>query len=190
MVVDAFVPGPVGNPVGGARQTTPLFYATPHSNAPFADARPNHWAAEPEDDDRGSGTDSYDGGAEAELGSDDDSDYEGDNAMLDLGHPRRRHEDTDNEPDNQHQPPEDQVLTSLEDTENIDPEVWALDSSEKIHVYVDEDAMSDIHIDDGTLESLSQSSVPSEYPSTQRAWAKDGVQAFTVFEAGQDKATH
>lgn len=168
-----------GDVQAACRQTTPFYYATPYSNAPPVETRSNRGMME-QDDDHGSGTDCpYEDG----QGSEDDSDDEDeDSPMLDLGHPRRIYEDSGDEEwqGAQQQLPEDEPWPGIEDEENRDPEVLAYDS---VDVYVDEDAMSDVlDVEAQNVDTASQrSSVPSEYPSTQRAWT-DGVEEFRVYE--------
>ncbi|KAK8045148.1 hypothetical protein PG993_005172 [Apiospora rasikravindrae] len=218
-------PGPAGFGAPGAtsgRATTPFFYATPYSNAPYVDNRPNQGIMdEVDEDNRGSGTDSYAGGS----GDDDDeSDYEDDAQMLDLGHPRRRFNTDDEtwqgaaqEP-HQFPLPEDEPWPGIED-EDLENREPVLKAEHNVDIYEDEDAMSDIdsqmtvsqmtehsersveeeHDDGGIVElandhgadqrvangdaevASQHSSVPSEYPSTQRAWT-DGAMEFQVYE--------
>ncbi|KAK7931711.1 hypothetical protein PG985_002423 [Apiospora marii] len=218
-------PGPAGFGAPGAtsgRATTPFFYATPYSNAPYVDNRPHQGVMdEVDEDNRGSGTDSYAGGS----GDEDESDYEDDAQMLDLGHPRQRF-NTDDETwqgaaqEPQHFPlPEDEPWPGIED-EDLENREPALKAEHIVDIYEDEDAMSDIdsqmtvsevtdksegsvegEMDEGVMvervtdhgarkdvvasgdaEVASQhSSVPSEYPSTQRAWT-DGAMEFEVYE--------
>lgn len=162
------------------RQTTPFFYATPYSNAPLVDARQYRGPMDA-DEDHGSGTDySVEDAPESE---DDSDDNEGDSQMVDLGHTSTVTGSDDGGPaDAQNVAPEDDPWPGIEDEENRDPEALAFDS---IDVYVDDDAMTDATDDaDGNDDMDSQkSSVPSEYPSTHRAWAGE-VQAaeFRVYE--------
>ncbi|KAI0012326.1 hypothetical protein F4779DRAFT_85649 [Xylariaceae sp. FL0662B] len=157
-----------------ARGTTP-FYATPYSNAPFVDTRPNRGVVIFDDgdfDERGSGTDPYDEGENEMDGDDGDDQSEyNDSPMLDFAHPDSSQESWQ---DGQ-QPggPEDEPWPGIEDAENRDPDL-------AIDIHVDEDAMSD----DGDVADGSesqQSSVPSEYPSTQRAWT-GGEELFQVYD--------
>ncbi|KAK8120518.1 hypothetical protein PG999_004638 [Apiospora kogelbergensis] len=224
-------PGPVGFGAPGAtsgRATTPFFYATPYSNAPDVGNRPNQGAMDDADeDDRGSATDSYAGGSGDE---EEESDFEDDAQMLDLGHPRRRlHTDDETwQPDaaqngqQQFQLPEDEPWPGIED-EDLENREPVLKAEGGVDIYEDEDAMSDIdsqmtesqqmtekstgsvgeeeHEDGGIVELVidhgtgnggaaangdaevasQHSSVPSEYPSTQRAWT-DGAMEFEVYE--------
>ncbi|KAI1136137.1 hypothetical protein F5Y05DRAFT_111443 [Hypoxylon sp. FL0543] len=159
-----------------APRTSTPFYATPYSNAPFFEARPGHNIVITDDGnmgENGSGTD----GEEGEyMDEDEDDDSENnDSPMVDFSDPENSQESWQ---DGQ-QPggPEDEPWPGIEDAENCDPD-------EDITIHVDDDAMSDV--DD--LENDSQrSSVPSEYPSTQRAWT-GAEEGFQVFEDG-DPAT-
>ncbi|KAK8879585.1 hypothetical protein PGQ11_000879 [Apiospora arundinis] len=224
-------PGPAGFGAPGAtsgRATTPFFYATPYSNAPYVDNRPNQGVMdEVDEDNRGSGTDSYAAGS----GDDDDeSDFEDDAQMLDLGHPRHRlhtddetwqHEAGQNG-QQQFQLPEDEPWPGIED-EDLENREPILKTEDSVNIYEDEDAMSDFDSqmtesqemtekstgsaegdedEDGGIVELAvnhgvgndgaaahgdaevasqHSSVPSEYPSTQRAWT-DGAMEFEVYE--------
>ncbi|KAK6076103.1 hypothetical protein SCUP515_05602 [Seiridium cupressi] len=174
-----------GDVQAACRQTTPFYYATPYSNAPPAEIRSNRGVLEPEDD-HGSATDyscEEDQGSEVDS---EDGDGNGDELMIDLGHPRRIHEDSgDEEWHGAQQPlPEDEPWPGIEDEENRDPEVLAFDS---VDVYVDEDAMSDVlDAQDENADANSQhSSVPSEYPSTEPMWAKE-TEEFRVYEDMKD----
>ncbi|ORY65412.1 uncharacterized protein BCR38DRAFT_342340 [Pseudomassariella vexata] len=161
-IPEGFVHGGGGNSAA-CRQTTPLYYATPYSNAPYVDTRHHRGVIEP-DDDEGSGTNSYDmADVNNAHGSEDDesSGYEDDSVMLDLGHPRTRNEDDEDWQEAQHPLPEDEPWPGIEDEENRDPEALALEAEKRSR----------------------QSSVPSEYPSTQRAWTA-GQEEFSVFEDG------
>ncbi|KAI0134746.1 hypothetical protein BJ170DRAFT_215460 [Xylariales sp. AK1849] len=206
----AIVGPPASNAGAACRQITPFYYATPYSNAPFVETRPNRGVGmDPDnDEDHGSGTDYlYEDGGDPRGSEDGDSeDHDGDSPMLDLGHPRRRvhdsgdeieHEDWHGAQRNANTLPEDEPWPGIEDGENRDPEALAFDS-EVVDVYVDQDAMSDMLDVDASIgggdapldeahglgEGQSQSSsVPSEYPSTQRAWT-DGKEEFRVFEDG------
>ncbi|KAI0170772.1 hypothetical protein BJ166DRAFT_203920 [Pestalotiopsis sp. NC0098] len=156
------------------RQTTPFYYATPHSNAPPVESRSYRGMMEIEDD-HGSGTDySYEDAQDTEIESDDE-----DAAMLDLGHPRRIHEDSGDEEwqGAQHPPPEDEVWPGIEDEENRDP-------YNEVVVYEDDDAMTDgqdADTDADAQDGLSpQSSAPSEFPSRQEAWPED-AQDFPIY---------
>ncbi|KAI1102107.1 hypothetical protein F4804DRAFT_278687 [Jackrogersella minutella] len=163
-----------------ARNSTP-FYATPYSNAPFFEARPGRSIVIVDEGgdvgESGSGTDHDGEGAEYmdEDDEDDDSDNN-DSPMLDFTLPGDSQESWQ---DGQLVGcPEDEPWPGIEDAENHDPETG-------IDIHVDDDAMS--NADDFGNESQ-RSSVPSEYPSTQRAWtgAEDG---FKVYEDG-DPADH
>ncbi|KAI1778035.1 hypothetical protein F4818DRAFT_283376 [Hypoxylon cercidicola] len=157
------------------RPTTP-FYATPHSNAPFFETRPGRSIVHTDDvGESGSGTDS-DGkreymDEEDDDDNDDDSEHK-DSAMLDFSHP----EDSQESWQDGQLPggPEDEPWPGIEDAENHDPD-------EAIDIHVDDDAMS-VSDDADDFASASQgSSVPSEYPSTQRAWT-GAEDAFRVYE--------
>lgn len=168
-----------GDIQAACRQTTPFYYATPHSNAPPVETRSNRGIMEPEED-HGSDTDySYEDAQGTEVDSEDE---DGDSPMLDLGHPQPIYEDSDgNEWQGRRQQlPEDEPWPGIEDEENCDPEVLAFDD---VDVYVDEDAMSDVlDAEAQNAHAGSQhSSVPSEYPSTQHAWT-DGAEEFKVYE--------
>ncbi|KAI1085255.1 hypothetical protein F5B20DRAFT_136675 [Whalleya microplaca] len=184
-----------------ARGTTP-FYATPYSNGPFVDARPSISRGvvvfdENDLDERGSGTDPYDEGGdmdEDDDGADDRSEEEyNDSPMLDFAHPDSSSQEQESWQDGQ-QPvggaPEDEPWPGIEDAENRDPDL-------AIDIHVDEDAMSDDEDDDddddegaGASPGSRQSSVPSEYPSTQRAWTGGvgGEEAFLVYEDANNHA--
>ncbi|KAK8116273.1 hypothetical protein PG984_012775 [Apiospora sp. TS-2023a] len=142
-------PGPAGFGAPGAtsgRATTPFFYATPYSNAPYVDNRPHQGVMDEVDEDtRGSGTDSYAGGS----GDEEESDYDDDAQMLDLGHPRQRF-NTDDETwqgaaqEPQHFPlPEDEPWPGIED-EDLENREPALKAEHIVDIYEDESAMSDI----------------------------------------------
>ncbi|KAI1865884.1 uncharacterized protein JN550_008142 [Neoarthrinium moseri] len=169
--------GPPSDAEAACRQTTPFYYATPYSNAPFVEPRPSRGVIDP-DDDHGSGTDySY----KESVDDSEDEDY--DAPMLDLGHPRPIYESGEEDCQAaQHPLPEDEIWPGIEDEENRNPEDLALDS---VGIYVDDDAMSDILDADGSnhlLEGDSQnSSAPSEYPITQSAWVDDPKE-FKVYE--------
>ncbi|KAI1462821.1 hypothetical protein F4805DRAFT_11085 [Annulohypoxylon moriforme] len=151
------------------RATTP-FYATPYSNAPFVDTRPGRGTVIVDDVDSGSGTD-QDGQGNEYMDEDEDEDSENnDSHMLDFTHAENSQESWQ---DGQLLRPEDEPWRGIEDVENRDPD-------ETIDIHVDDDAMSDAE----DLENRSQrSSVPSEYPSTHRAWT-GAEEAFRVFEDG------
>lgn len=154
----------------GERRVTPFAYATPFSNAPpeYPPQRMHNRSLQlledededmPFDDDHGSSTDDVDDDLDVDV-------YEDENDMLDnleseSGHrPRSRHESQkqplrEQQEPSQPQRPEDEVWPGFEDNvmsdgENVDP----------------------FDVEDGAdVDNRSDtSSVPSEYPSTQRAW--------------------
>ncbi|KAH8670891.1 hypothetical protein BX600DRAFT_232644 [Xylariales sp. PMI_506] len=195
----------------GCRQTTPFYYATPYSNAPPAESRvAQHRVAAPDDTDHhdhGSDTDEdsdYHGRMDASEDDEEvsDEDGDGDSPMVDLGHAHSRqpggytsaHLSHEHYQQQHYLGPEDEPWPGIEDEENQDPEALALDNS-IVDVYVDEDAMSDV-LDTAAPSSADEAgdnecsqrsdSVPSEYPSTQRAWV-DGGDEFKVYE---DKGGH
>ncbi|KAH6655558.1 hypothetical protein BKA67DRAFT_561065 [Truncatella angustata] len=173
-----------GEVQAACRQTTPFYYATPYSNAPPAETRSNLGVVEAEEE-HGSESDySCQDGQGSEDDSEDDSE---DAAMIDLGHQRRIYEDSSNDAwQGARQPlPEDEPWPGIEDEENRDPEAMAFDN---VDVYVDEDAMSDVlDAEEHTGDTDSQhSSVPSEYPTTQRAWT-NGLEEFRVYEDTKQK---
>ncbi|KAI2625615.1 hypothetical protein GGR54DRAFT_507923 [Hypoxylon sp. NC1633] len=161
-----------------ARGSTP-FYATPYSNAPFLETRPGRNVVivdnTGESGESGSGTDRYDEGDEfmneddEEDSEDNDNDNDNDSPMLDFTNPADSQETWQ---DGQLPGgPEDEPWPGIEDAENRDPDLT-------IDIHVDDDAMSDA---DDLAGRSRGSSVPSEYPSTQRAWT--GVEeGFRVFE--------
>ncbi|KAL7623463.1 hypothetical protein AAE478_007145 [Parahypoxylon ruwenzoriense] len=152
-----------------ARGSTP-FYATPHSNAPFVDSRSNRGVII---DDGGSGSSTDRDGGEGEdmedEEDDDNSDYN-DSPMLDFTHLDSEESRQDGQIPGG---PEDEPWPGIEDAENRDPDLG-------IDIHVDDDAMSDA--DDFETESQ-RSSVPSEYPSTHRAWT-GAEEGFRVYEDG------
>ncbi|KAI2464454.1 hypothetical protein F4781DRAFT_72232 [Annulohypoxylon bovei var. microspora] len=151
-----------------ARGTTP-YYATPYSNAPFFEARPGRGVVIIDEGESGSGTD-QDGQGDEYMGEDEDDSENNDSPMLDFTHPEDSQESWQ---DGQSPGPEDKPWPGIEDAENHDPEG-------RIDIHVDDDAMSDAE----DLENRSQrSSVPSEYPSTHRAWT-GAEEAFRVYEDG------
>ncbi|KAI1204674.1 uncharacterized protein F4807DRAFT_324609 [Annulohypoxylon truncatum] len=150
------------------RATTP-FYATPHSNAPFFEARPGRGGVV-DDGESGSGTDQDGQGGEYMDEDEEDDSEKNDSPMLDFTHVGESQESWQ---DGQLLGPEDEPWPGIEDAENRDPD-------ETIDIHVDDDAMSDAE----DLENRSQrSSVPSEYPSTHRAWT-GAEEAFRVYEDG------
>ncbi|ETS74552.1 hypothetical protein PFICI_13036 [Pestalotiopsis fici W106-1] len=178
------------------RQTTPYYYATPHSNAPHVESRSYRGMMDIEDD-HGSGTDySYeDGQDDTEAESDED-----DEAMLDLGHPRRIREESEwpEWEGVQQRRPEDEVLVGIEDVENRDPEDLAHDSDVEdeenrdpedlacrdVEIYEDLDDRMEASDDDAENQDDGQcSSGPSEYSTRQHAWPDiDNTRDFPVFD--------
>ncbi|XXH03760.1 hypothetical protein Hte_010166 [Hypoxylon texense] len=202
-------PSPVREAYVAGRPTTP-FYATPYSNAPFFEARPGRGGLVIIDDGgdagaSGSGTDrDGEGGEEymdeGENDNDNDDDDDGDDdvgsehndsPMLDFTHPDSSQESSSWQDGQLPGAPEDEPWPGIEDAENRDPDVV-----DAIDIHVDEDAMSvsDDDDDDGFAEddenendmneneSREGSSVPSEYPSTQRAWTGAAEDVFRVYE--------
>ncbi|KAI0164319.1 hypothetical protein GGR52DRAFT_575676 [Hypoxylon sp. FL1284] len=170
-----------------ARPTTP-FYATPHSNAPFFEARSAGRGVVVVDDAGGSGSGTDHDNDEDEFmdeeGDDDDDDDddndsekqhdEDDSPMVDFTH--HPQDSQESWQDGQLPAPEDEPWPGIEDAENRDPDAGGFDFD--IDIHVDDDAMS---VGDGLGDESQGSSVPSEYPSTQRAWT--GVEeGFLVFE--------
>ncbi|RYP37432.1 hypothetical protein DL767_002905 [Monosporascus sp. MG133] len=177
-------PSPV--PEMAMRAMTP-YYATPYSNAPFTDSRSARGGVIVYDDndfeERGSGTDPYDEGE----GADDESEYH-DSPMVDLAqqhgaellHPP--HDSMAESESWQDGRPEDEPWPGIEDAENRDP---GSSGFHDIDIHVDDDAMSDANDGASAGGQSRESSAPSEYPSTQRAWtAAAGEEAFRVFEDG------
>ncbi|KAI1380571.1 hypothetical protein F4677DRAFT_190952 [Hypoxylon crocopeplum] len=184
-----------------ARASTP-FYATPYSNAPpFFEARPARGTVIVDDGgdndmgESGSGTDHDEGEYMDEDDNDDDDDDDddddgtenNDSPMLDFTHPEGSQESWQ---DGQMPSggPEDEPWPGIEDAENRDPD-------RGIDIHVDDDAMSDDDDDDdvddlenqnanANANASQRSSVPSEYPSTQRAWTGAVEDGFRVFEDG------
>ncbi|OTA95090.1 hypothetical protein M434DRAFT_70019 [Hypoxylon sp. CO27-5] len=154
-----------------ARTSTP-FYATPYSNAPLFEARPGRSIVIVDDGDMGENGSGTDGEGDEYMEEDEDDDSENnDSPMVDFSHP----DDSQESWQDGQLPggPEDEPWPGIEDAENRDPDV-------AIDIHVDDDAMSDA--DD--IENGSQrSSVPSEYPSTQRAWT-GAEEGFQVYEDG------
>lgn len=151
-----------GDVHAACRQTTPYYYATPHSNAPPLESRSYRGGMMDIEDDHGSDTDySYEDGQEdTEVESDED-----DAAMLDLGHPRPIPEESGEEEwqDGQQLRPEDEVWIGIEDVENRDP---------VIQIYEDADVMNEAsdaetQIQDGDSQS---SEAPSVYTTRPHAW--------------------
>jgi hypothetical protein len=163
------VPGDERN--GVARGTTPFFYATPYSNAPYMETRPSNGGVE--------------GRFVADDASDEASEGEDNHAMPDQG------ESTDAYND-------DESVVSMEilthpargpDNESQHSQQWQLPEDEPWPGIEDQDRMSDgENVDplsnpvDGQSDASSQ---PSEYPSTQQAWrlpASDGGAGFHIHE--------
>lgn len=190
---------PVHEVYVAARPTTP-FYATPHSNAPFFEARSGRGLIFI--DDGGDVGESGSGGGgdeymdEDEEGNDDDDNNNNNNSehndspMLDFTHPDDSQESSSSSSSWQDGQlpgaPEDEPWPGIEDAENRDPDIG--DSA--IDIHVDDDAMSvsDDGFDTNEGESREGSSVPSEYPSTQRAWTGAAEEGFRVFEDGSGPA--
>ncbi|KAI1416146.1 hypothetical protein F5Y13DRAFT_128177 [Hypoxylon sp. FL1857] len=159
-----------------ARTSTP-FYATPYSNAPVFETRPGRNIVITDDGDMGENGSGTDGEGDEYMEEDEDDNSElNDSPMLDFSHPDGSQESWQ---DGQLPGgPEDEPWPGIEDRENHDPDV-------AIDIHVDDDAMSD----GDDLETSSQrSSVPSEYPSTQRAWT-GAEEAFHVYEDGDPGAS-
>ncbi|OTB06965.1 hypothetical protein M426DRAFT_71919 [Hypoxylon sp. CI-4A] len=164
-----------------ARATTP-YYATPYSNAPFFEARHARSSNNVIIDDGGSGTEG-EGEYMDEDQDDDDEDGEefedednNDSPMLDFTHPEDEQEQ-ESWQNSQLPGPEDEPWPGIEDAENRDPDLTIhgdMNSGENIEI--------DIHVDDDAMSR--RSSVPSEYPSTQRAW-NGAEEEFRVFEDGE-----
>lgn len=163
-------PGPE---VLGPRGATPS-YATPHSNAPFIDARSGRGGVNAHNDDdidfdisgaeSGSDINVFEECSGNETNDDDSS-------MVDLGHDCYQNEPTESWQEGQ--APEDEVWPGIEDEENRDPGV---------SIHVDDDVMVNAHDARGlTIDNLVEhdtesqgSSVPSEYPSNQPPWVTSG----------------
>ncbi|KAI3316717.1 hypothetical protein HD806DRAFT_421447 [Xylariaceae sp. AK1471] len=170
----------------GPRATTP-FYATPYSNAPFVDTRPNRGGVIIDDDnidfdfdgaESGSDIDVYDDEAgdqdnNENLDGEEDED-EDDSSMADLGHASYPTQSRESWQDGQApEAPEDEPWPGIEDVENRNPDV---------NIHVDDDVMTD---DDACGDDTQSqgSSVPSEYPSNQPPWITSGrEQEFRVFQ--------
>ncbi|KAI1402298.1 hypothetical protein F4819DRAFT_507782 [Hypoxylon fuscum] len=158
-----------------ARGTTP-FYATPYSNAPFFETRTGRGVVIIDDGgdmgESGSGTDHSGDGEEYMDEDDEDEDsVNNDSPMVDLTHPEDSQESWQ---DGQLPGPEDEPWPGIEDAENRDPDF-------SIDIHVDDDAMD---VADVFKNESRGSSVPSEYPSTQRAWT-GAEEAFRVYEDGE-----
>lgn len=85
--------------------------------------------------------------------------------------------------------PEDEPWPGLEDAENRDPELGiSVDDGRQTSSEFGDDLDIDIHVDDDAMSDgkssigSEASSVPSEYPSTQRAWTNAPEGAFPVYE--------
>ncbi|KAI1761619.1 hypothetical protein GGR53DRAFT_524935 [Hypoxylon sp. FL1150] len=166
-----------------ASQSPAPFYMTPHSNAPF-DARSGRGPFIIDDD--------------GESGS--STDHEGEEEEDDMDEDEAENEDDDDDKDNSKHfddspmldfelqetqdsqeswqdgqlvgGPEDEPWPGIEDAENRDP------ADDAINIHLDDDV--DMSGEDDAGESQG-SSVPSEYPSTQRAWT-GAEEAFRVYE--------
>ncbi|KAI1389564.1 uncharacterized protein F4822DRAFT_205109 [Hypoxylon trugodes] len=162
------------------RPLTP-FYATPYSNAPYVEARNSRSIPNIDEGDdvgeSGSGTEPNE--EEGEYMDEDQDEYsennDNDSPMIDFTHQDSQESWQDGQ---LHSRPEDEPWLGIEDAENRDP-------NHIISIHVDDDAMSDA--DDLGNESQ-RSSVPSEYPSTQRAWI-DAEEAIRVYEDGDEGPT-
>lgn len=163
-------PSPISEIYVG-RTSTP-FYATPYSNAPFVEARSGRGVIIIDDGgdsgESGSGTDQN--GEFMDEDEDEDGDSENnDSSMVDFTHPDHSQESwQDGQLPSR---PEDEPWLGIEDAENRDPDPG-------IDIHVDDDAMS---LADVFEDESQKSSVPSEYPSTQRGW-RDVEEGFQVYE--------
>lgn len=157
-------------PEGFVNRATTPYYATPYSNAPFSEARAGRGVIAVDEGESGSGTDQDGQGGEYMDEDEEDDSVNNDSQMLDFTH---ADESQGSWQDGQLPGPEDEPWPGIEDAENRDPD-------ETIDIHIDDDAMSDAE----DLENRSQrSSVPSEYPSTHRAWT-GAEEAFRVYEDG------
>ncbi|KAK8069563.1 hypothetical protein PG994_006179 [Apiospora phragmitis] len=151
-------PGPAGFGAPGAtsgRATTPFFYATPYSNAPYVDNRPNQGVMdEVDEDNRGSEN------KEPVLKTEHNVDiYEDEDAMSDI----------------------DSQMTVSQITEQSERSVeGGNEDGGIVELVTDRGVGQGVTNDDAEVASQ-HSSVPSEYPSTQRAW-QDGAMEFEVYE--------
>ncbi|KAI8624461.1 hypothetical protein F5Y19DRAFT_316182 [Xylariaceae sp. FL1651] len=182
----------------GPRATTP-FYATPYSNAPFVDTRPNRGGAVVDDNidfnfdasESSSDIDVYDDETDEDNGdgninSEEDDD---DSSMADLGTGPHQTQSQESWQDGQVPgAPEDEVWPGIEDAENRNP---TYDPGAGVVIRIDDDAMTDGDISDELATTKTEehdtqsqgSSVPSEYPSNQPPWVTSGrEQEFRVFE--------
>lgn len=161
--------------IRGERRTTPFAYAyaTPHSNAPpeypplRVHSRSNNRSVQVfgdeddeemnfDDDDRGSSTDATDDDPDIDV-------YEDERDMLDDLESESDH----HPPPAQRRPLQDQLPPSSSPPQGPEDEVWP---------GIEDNDMSDgenvnpLDLDDEDDTRSDISSVPSEYPSTQRAW--------------------
>lgn len=149
-------------------------YATPHSNAPFIDARSGRGGVHAHDhDDIDFDIDAAESGSDIDVYeeySENETDGE-DSSMVDLGHDSYQTEQ--HESWQEGQAPEDEPWPGIEDVENRDPGV---------SIHIGDAAMVNGHDARGlTIDSLVEhdtesqgSSVPSEYPSNQPPWITSG----------------
>lgn len=161
----------VGEPLRGERRTTPFAYAyaTPHSNAPpeyppprvlsRSNSRSVQVLADEDDEDMNFDDDDDDDDDRGSLTDDDVDVYQDERDMLD-----DLESVSDHHPTGQHGPRQDQLPPSSSPPQGPEDEVWpGIEDNEMSNVNPlglgdKDDARSDV------------SSVPSEYPSTQRAW--------------------
>lgn len=157
---DARVPG---------RGVTPLYYATPHSNAPLPEQRSRGFVHVPDEDDSEDDEDYEDLGSSSPTkiyeDADDDHDDDSETSIQLVSH-RIIRQGNDSQP----RQPEDEPWPGIEDHdrmsdgENIDPLFSPAD-------------------DDATSVASSQ---PSEYPSTQRGWELPGTDVGVGFHIHED----
>jgi hypothetical protein len=164
-------PMPQGGPSEGrqsvARGTTPFFYATPYSNAPLMETRPQRGSGGM--DDRGDASDEDDGHHPSHGSStnaeDDDESVISVEMVTRLGANRAQHDSQDLEWPLPEDEPWPGIEEHMSDGENIDP--------------MDENADGDIHSE--------ASSRPSEYPSTRQAWHLPGAGTGAGFHIHEDE---
>ncbi|KAF9882107.1 hypothetical protein CkaCkLH20_00143 [Colletotrichum karsti] len=164
-------PAPGFVPVDERHQTgrgiTPMYYATPYSNAPLTESRPRVSGGVADDSDTEvDGQD--DENVDANHGSTNPYDEEGSEYSVEVTHMVTMREGDSSHP----RQPEDEPWPGIEDQdhmsdgENIDP-LFSPTGGE-------EDAQSDV------------SSQPSEYPSTQRGWQVPGAENGMGFHIHED----
>ncbi|KAI6089946.1 hypothetical protein F4821DRAFT_45155 [Hypoxylon rubiginosum] len=185
---------------GWKSQSPAPFYMTPHSNAPYFDARSGRGMGIIDDaSESGSGTDREGEGREEGMDEDeeneDDDDHDNDNSeyndspMLDFANPETQDSQQESSSWQDGQlpgGPEDEPWPGIEDAENRDPD------GDIIDIHVDDDVSmsnsgsgSEEDEEDDFADGSQRSSVPSEYPSTQRAWTgADEEDVFRVYEDG------